>query len=104
MKKLLLLSLCFVVAACDNGGFIGKCLPNERTITTTEENGQVVEVSKTHLLLCGCFDNNQFDNNQSEVPNFMISKEEFSFESELESNKICDKQCSKLCKKHDVVR
>ena len=99
MKKLLLLSLCLVVAACDNGGFIGKCLPNERTITTTEENGQVVEVSKTHLLLCGCF-----VNNQSEVQNFMISKEEFSFESELESNKICDKQCSKLCKKHDVVR
>lgn len=99
MKKLLLLSLCLVVAACDNGGFMGKCLPNERTITTTEENGRVVEVSKTHLLLCGCF-----DNNESEIPNFMISKEEFSFESELESNKICDKQCSKLCKKHDVVR
>ncbi len=99
MKKLLLLSLCLVVAACDNGGFIGKCLPNERTITTTEENGQVVEVSKTHLLLCGCFDNNELD-----TPNFMISKEEFSFESELESNKICDSQCSKLCKKRNIVR
>ncbi len=120
MKKLFILPVLLCLCACDNNKIVGKCLPNERTITTTEQNGKTIKTSTTELFLCGCF-----DSAESDTPQFMISKEEFSFKTsdtetinEIEesveytertttntitdntTNKSCDKKCTKLCKKH----
>ena len=120
MKKLYILPVLFCLCACDNNTIVGKCLPNERTVTTTEQNGKIIKTSTTELFLCGCF-----DNVESDTPQFMISKEEFSFKTsdtetinEIEEsveytertttntitdntiNKSCNKECTKLCKKH----
>lgn len=124
MKKLFILPVLLCLCSCDNNTIIGKCLPNERSTTTTEQNGKTVKTSTSELFLCGCF-----DSVESDVPQFMISKEEFSFEisntetlAEIEdsveytertttdvitnnatqksANKSCNKKCTKLCKKH----
>ena len=124
MKRLFVLPVLSCLCACDNSTVVGKCLQNERTITTTEQNGKIIKTSTTELFLCGCF-----DSAESDVPQFMISKEEFSFEisdtitlNEIEdsveytehtttdvitdgatqksANKSCNKKCKKLCKKH----
>ena len=124
MKKLLILPILLCLCACDNNTIVGKCLPNERTTTTTEQNGKIIKTSTKDLFLCGCF-----DRVESDAPQFMISKEEFSFEisntetsAEIEdsveytqrtttdtitdsttqqiADKSCDKKCTKLCKKH----
>ena len=117
--------LCFGLIACDNNTIVGKCLPNTSSITTTEQNGKVIETKTTVRYMCGCF-----ENKESDLPNFGPSTEEFSFEtadketmqdiepvdgveykytektetveiSEAESksyaNKVCDKQCTKWC-------
>jgi hypothetical protein len=123
MKKILLLLLpIMTLAACDNNKIIGKCLPNERTTTITEQNGKKIETSITELFLCGCF-----QNQDTALPDFIISKDEFSFETTntestndiedsieytkrittesipntttQETNKNCDKKCTKLCNK-----
>ena len=75
MKKLCILPVLLCFAACDNNTITGKCLPHERTITTTEQNGQTMETSTTELFLCGCF-----KNANSKTPDFIIPKDEFSFE------------------------
>lgn len=120
MKKLLILPILLCLCACDNNTIVGKCLPNERTTTTTEQNGKIIKTSTKDLFLCGCFNRVEFD-----TPQFMISKEEFSFEisntetlNEIEdsveytertttdnatsksADKSCNKKCTKLCKKH----
>lgn len=120
MKRLYVLPVLLCLCACDNNTIVGKCLPNERAITTTEQNGKIIKTSTAELFLCGCF-----DNVESDTPQFMISKEAFSFKTsdtvtinEIEesveykestttspitdntTNKICDKKCTKLCKKH----
>lgn len=122
MKKLFILPVLLCLCACDNNKIVGKCLPNERTITTTEQNGKTIKTSTTELFLCGCF-----DSAESDTPQFMISKEEFSFEisntetlNEIEDsveytertttdtitdnatqkNTSCNKKCTRLCKKH----
>jgi len=123
MKKILLLLLpIMTLAACDNNKIVGKCLPNERTTTITEQNGKKIETSITELFLCGCF-----QNQDTALPDFIISKDEFSFETtntestnDIEdsieytkrittesipntttqkANKNCDKKCTKLCNK-----
>ena len=120
MKRLYVLPVLLCLCACDNNTIVGKCLPNERTVTTTEQNGKIIKTSTAELFLCGCF-----DNVESDTPQFMISKEEFSFKisnaetiNEIEEsleytehtttntitdntiNKSCNKKCTKLCKKH----
>lgn len=124
MKKLLILPVLLCLCACDNNPVVGKCLPNERTITTTEQDGKIIKTSTTELFLCGCF-----DSTESDAPQFMISKEEFSFEisntetlNEIEdsveytertttdtitgnatqknADASCNKKCTKVCKKH----
>lgn len=115
MKKILLLLLpIMTLAACDNNKIVGKCLPNERTTTITEQNGKKIETSITELFLCGCF-----QNQDTALPDFIISKDEFSFEiintestnnitdsteyikqtTKQKANKNCDKKCTKLCNK-----
>ena len=119
MKKLYVLPVLLCLCACDNNTIVGKCLPNERTVTTTEQNGKIIKTSTAELFLCGCF-----GNIESDTPQFMISQEEFSFKisnietiNEIEEsveytertttntitgntvNKSCDKKCTKLCKK-----
>ena len=93
MKKICLLMLCFGLTACDNSTIVGKCLPNERSTTTTEQNGKIVETTTTNTLLCGCF-----ENIESSEPLFMISKETFSFQSETATDSKCDDLCVELCK------
>ena len=107
MKKLYVLPVLLCLCSCDNTTIVGKCLPNERTVTTiTEQNGETIKTSTTELFLCGCF-----DNVESDTPQFMISKEEFLFKisnaetiNEIETitentiNKTCNKKCTKLCK------
>ena len=124
MKKLCVLPVLFCLCACDNNTIVGKCLPNEKITTTTEQNGKTIKTSTTELFLCGCF-----DNIESDTPQFMISKEEFSFEisntetiNEIEesveytehtttdtitdnttqknTDTNCNKKCTKICKKH----
>lgn len=124
MKKLLILPVLFCLCACDNNTVVGKCLPNEKTVTTTEQGGKIIKTSTTELFLCGCF-----DSTESDAPQFMISKEEFSFKisntetlNEIEDSveytertttdtitgnatqknagASCNKKCTKLCKKH----
>lgn len=124
MKKLFILPVLLCLCACDNNKIVGKCLLNERTITTTEQNGKTIKTSTTELFLCGCF-----DSAESDTPQFMISKEDFSFEisntetlNEIEdsveytertttdtitdnatqknTNTSCNKKCTRLCKKH----
>ena len=120
MKKLYVLPVLLCLCACDNNTIVGKCLPNERTVTTVEQNGKIIKTSTAELFLCGCF-----DNVESDTPQFMIAKEEFSFKTsdtetinEIEEsveytertttntitdntiNKSCNKECTKLCKKH----
>ena len=124
MKKLFILPVLLCLCACDNNKIVGKCLPNERTITTTEQNGKTIKTSTTELFLCGCF-----DSTESGTPQFMISKEEFSFEisntetlnaiedsveyaertttdtitdnaTQKNTNTSCNKKCTRLCKKH----
>lgn len=123
MKKLYVLPVLLCLCACDNNTIVGKCLPNERTVTTTEQNGKTIKTSTVELFLCGCF-----DDVESDTPQFMISKEEFSFKisnaetiNEIEesveytehtttntitdsatsksTDKSCNKQCTKLCNK-----
>ena len=124
MKKLFVLPVLLCLCACDSNTIVGKCLQNERTTTTTEQNGKIIKTSTKDLFLCGCF-----DSIESDIPQFMISKEEFSFEisntetlNEIEdsveytqrtttdvitdgatqksADKACNKKCTKLCKKH----
>lgn len=124
MKKLLILTVLFCLCACDNNTVVGECLPNEKTVTTTEQDGKIIKTSTTELFLCGCF-----DSTESDAPQFMISKEEFSFKisntetlNEIEdsveytertttdtitgnatqknADASCNKKCTKLCKKH----
>ena len=123
MKKILLLLLpIMTLAACDNNKIVGKCLPNERTTTITEQNGKKIETSTSLVFLCGCF-----QNPNTNSPDFIISKNEFLFETTntestndiedsieytkrittesipntttQETNKNCDKKCTKLCNK-----
>lgn len=126
MKKIFILSVLFCLCACDNNAFVGKCFLNEKTTTTTEQNGKIIKTSNTELFLCGCF-----DSVESDSPQFMIPKEEFSFKNtnteksgELEDlieytedttfveypitdsiadnttqDATCDKKCTKMCKK-----
>lgn len=123
MKKLCILPVLLCMCACDNNPITGKCLPNERTISTTEQNGQTIKTSTSELFLCGCF-----KDAESEMPDFMIPKDEFSFEisntetvnevqdsveytehttTETVSNtatakvadKSCNRNCTKLCNK-----
>jgi len=124
MKKICLLILCFGLVACDNG-IVGKCLPNNSTVSTTEQDGKVIETKTTVRYICGCF-----ENKESDLPDFGPSKEEFLFEitqtikdrenienvgykytsgtvvdvvnsakSKESAEKICDKQCKKFCNK-----
>ena len=124
MKKLYVLPVLLCLCACDNNTIVGKCLPNEKITTTTEQNGKTIKTSTTELFLCGCF-----DNVGSDTPQFMISKEEFLFEisntetiNEIEesveytehtttdtitdnttqknTDTNCNKKCTKICKKH----
>ena len=122
MKKLCILPVLLCLCACDNNTITGKCLPNERTVSNTEQNGQNVKTSTTESFLCGCF-----KDTKSEMPDFMIPKDEFSFKisntetvSEIQdsveytvhtttetisntataktANKSCNRDCTKLCK------
>lgn len=121
MKKIFILSVLFCLCACDNNAFVGKCFLNEKTTTTTEQNGKIIKTSNTELFLCGCF-----DSVESDTPKFMIPKEEFSFKNsnteksgELEDfvkytyhittdivtdntiqDATCDKKCTEICKKY----
>lgn len=85
---------------------VGKCLINRSSTTITKRDGKNIGTTVTEFLLCGCF-----NDIKSEKPVFMISEDEFSFEStySFESkdfeitkpdNEQCDKQCTKLCEKH----
>lgn len=105
MKKICLLILCFGLVACDNG-IVGKCLPNNSTISTTEQDGKVIGTKTTVRYICGCF-----ENKESDLPDFGPSNEEFSFETtdtktvnDVErvdgANKVCDKQCTKWCREN----
>ena len=74
MKKICcLLVVCFGLSACDNNTIVGKCLPNEKSTTTTEQNGKVIESKTIVKYMCGCF-----ENKESNLPDFAPSKEEFS--------------------------
>lgn len=107
MKKLFILPILLCLCACDNNKIAGKCLTNRSTITTTEQDGKkLVQTTVTEFLLCGCF-----DDIKSEEPTFVFSEDEFLFESTYSfasndseiakpDNRQCDKQCTKLCKKH----
>lgn len=114
---------CLLLTACDNRGIVGKCFPYERSITTVEHDGKIIETKTTDKLLCNCF-----ENQESDVLKFVISKEEFSFENSysetlnkksdefvyitktvtasvdntnlnLDKDDVCNKQCTKLCRK-----
>ena len=93
MKKAFVLMLVFL-CACDNGT-VGKCLTNERSVTTTEQDGTIIETTTIDTLLCGCF-----ENKKSNEPYFIIPTDEFSFQSETPTSQDCDRQCVKLCKGH----
>ncbi len=106
MKKLFILPILLCLCACDNNKIAGKCLTNRSTITTTEQDGKKISTTITEFLLCGCF-----DDIKSEKPTFVFSEDEFLFESSYSfvsndseitkhDNRQCDKQCTKLCKKH----
>lgn len=75
MKKNFVLLVCSVLCGCGDNSLVGKCLPNERSITTTEQSGQIIETKITDSLLCGCF-----ETLESTEPQFIMSREEFSFE------------------------
>lgn len=105
MKKLYVLPVLFCLCACDNNKIAGKCLTNRSTITTTEQDGKDIGTTITEFLLCGCF-----DDIKSEKPTFVFSEDEFLFESSYSfvsndseiakpDNKLCNKKCTKLCKK-----
>jgi hypothetical protein len=90
------LLLCFGLTACGNNGIIGKCLPNNSTVSTTEQDGKVIENEITVRYICGFF-----ENKESDLPNFGPSTEEFLFETSDEDElKVCDKQCTKWCKEN----
>ena len=120
MKKLFLI-LCFVLTACDNNTFIGKCLKTTTTTKTTEQNGKVIATETNNMFTCGCF-----ETQESSTPDFMIPKESFLFEtshtetfeqlienveytittdtnsidkpeSQNNTNKACNTDCTKLC-------
>lgn len=120
MKKLFLI-LCFVLTACDNNSVVGKCLLNGRSYQTTEQNGKLIETKINSIFVCGCF-----ETQESTTPDFMIPKDYFLFEtsrtgnieqtteniecttitdtisidkseSQINTNKACDTDCTKLC-------
>ena len=76
MKKIFILPVLFCLCACDNNTVVGKCLPQEKNITTIEQNGKTIQTSTTVSFLCGCF-----DDAESDTPQIMLSKEAFSFET-----------------------
>lgn len=130
MKKFCLLLLCFGLTACDNNGVIGKCVPNTSSTTTTEQNGKVIEIKTTVRYMCGCFENKESDLPDFGPSNEEFSFEttdketvqdiepvddvEYKYiektqtetveisgtESKTYANKVCDKQCTKWCKKN----
>ena len=120
MKKIFILPVLFCLCACDNNTIVGKCLPHERTVAISEQNGEIMEKSTVESFKCGCF-----ENIESDTPKFMA--DEFSFEtsSTLTSDqfndsatytektikedisgdtkitdKSCNKKCTEFCKKH----
>ncbi len=108
MKKYIFIMLCIALCGCDNknDNMMGYCVKNDHTVTTTEQNGQVIKRTTTYTKLCKCHSTDEQNSNS-----FMIPTKEFSFtESYTESTfndnippsqptPECDKQCAMLCKK-----
>jgi hypothetical protein len=123
MKKLFILPVLLCLCACDNNTestvASGLCLRNAKTITTTEQNGEVVKTTTTELFLCKCFTNKD---------SFMMPQDEFAFEfsttdtangiepsveytehtktetfaestTKQSVHSDCDKSCTKACQK-----
>lgn len=116
MKKCILIALCLSLTACDNNyKVVGKCKTDNFSIHQKTQNGQLVREEATLRLVCECF---------KKLPQLAPSKENFLFEftenvnrenveykftsetgvvsgniSQTQVEKICDKECTKLCNK-----
>lgn len=122
MKKIYFLTLCLVLCACDNTKtpIDGYCVKNERVVTTTEQDGQLIKKENTEILLCKCTQGTEtfmipqesFSYEHSQTDTFGIIKENVAYTVNTEtipdnaeqqetqtSRQDCDKQCAKICKK-----
>ena len=122
MKKYTFLICCFALYACDNTNqqINGHCIRNERTVTTTEQDGQIIKTINTETFLCKCIQDTtsfivpqkDFSYEHSQTNTFDKLKENVAYTKNTEtiyddteqsetqtSRQDCDKQCTTICKK-----
>ncbi len=122
MKKIYFLTLCLALCACDNTKtpINGYCVKNERVVTTTEQDGQLIKKENTEILLCKCTQGTEtfmipqenFSYKHSQTDTFGTIKENIAYTVSTEtipetseqaetqtSHQDCDKQCTEICKK-----
>ncbi len=124
MKKVYLLIACISLTSCDSNKFdakfIGKCIPNEITTATTQQNGKKISIKTTTTFLCGCFNKlspdkpfiiaqQHFLHNSEhtetyeqliENTEYTITTENTSTDTELsyvQTPPDCDQECTNLC-------